>query len=955
MRKPTRFLIGTSAAMLFGTLVPLSMANDAPQDRAVGVTSASDVPADPAVRRGTLPNGMRYAIMHNQSPPRSASLRLRIDAGSLHERDDQRGVAHFLEHMVFNGTTNVPEGEFVRRLERHGLRFGADTNASTGFNQTIYKLELPVASDAVVDEALFLFREVADEATLAADAIDRERNIILSEERARATPRFRMFTDELAFLFAGQRLNDRMPIGLVETIKSAPRERFVEFYNAYYRPERATLIMVGDFDVDAMEAKIRARFGSWRGEGEAGGEPDLGAVARREATARVHVEPGGADRVALSWTRPYDDSADTRAERIRSVREAIAVQVLNRRLARIASSEGTPPFISASLTRATPGRSGEVIQIAASVRPSEWQGAVTAIEQEWRRLIEHGVTEGEVEMAVAGMRTAWDSAVAGAGTRLSNQLSDRLVDAVDSNRVFAAPATGRDIFLAAIDGLTVADVHAAARGLTQGAGEPLLYRSTPGPDTGGGDATLLAAWRASGATPVTAPEARAMVAWPYESFGTPGRVVERREIGDGIGATLVRFANGVRLTIKPTDFTDNQIQVIVSAGEGRAHFPEGTPSPAWAMSRGGFISGGLGKIGFEDMREALTGRNVGARALLLDDAVQLSGNARPEDFATQMQLIAAYLSDPRWDPSAWNRIRSLASARHNEFEATPGGIYERDAAQLLHAGDRRWGMPTQAEMESSSIDDLRALIEKPLAEGPVEVLIIGDVTVDEAIAQTAATFGALPQRRSARKVAPPQFPAPTAEPVRLTHSGRADQGLAMITWPTMGSLADLPTSRALSVLTAIYRLRLTDKVREEQGATYSPAVGQATSSSFDTFGFLYGRIEAPPALLDRFLVDAAAIAKDLTQTPVTADELERARKPMLESLRRSRASNNFWRFTLGGIHEDPRVATAITTQEADLQRITPEILQEVARRFLRPDTAWKLVIAPTSEAHSPTS
>ncbi|MGH8571028.1 MAG: M16 family metallopeptidase, partial [Gammaproteobacteria bacterium] len=181
---------------------------------------SSDLAVDPRIRYGVLPNGMRYALMKNGTPPGEASLRLHIGAGSLAEQDDQSGLAHFLEHMVLNGTRNVPEGDFVRRLERHGLRFGPDTNASTSFDRTLYMLELPETDAATVDTALFLLREVAGEATLDSAAIESERGIILSEERSRASPGQRIFEDEIAFMLKGDLLPRRIPIGTTEVIRT---------------------------------------------------------------------------------------------------------------------------------------------------------------------------------------------------------------------------------------------------------------------------------------------------------------------------------------------------------------------------------------------------------------------------------------------------------------------------------------------------------------------------------------------------------------------------------------------------------------------------------------------------------------------------------------------------------------------------------------------------------------
>ncbi|HEX3405778.1 MAG TPA: pitrilysin family protein, partial [Caulobacteraceae bacterium] len=227
---------------------PHADVSGAPLAHAVGEwpQANSDLKADPAIRFGALPNGMRYAIMRNATPPGQVSMRLHFDVGSLMERDDQQGLAHFLEHMAFNGSKNVPtRGEMVKDLERLGLAFGADTNAQTGFDSTVYKFDLPKSDDQTVDTSLMLLREIAGNLTLDQAAMDQERGVILSEERLRDTPGYRITKQRFGFMMAGQRPPERFPIGLVPVIQTAKVDRIADIYHRYYRPERATLIVVG--------------------------------------------------------------------------------------------------------------------------------------------------------------------------------------------------------------------------------------------------------------------------------------------------------------------------------------------------------------------------------------------------------------------------------------------------------------------------------------------------------------------------------------------------------------------------------------------------------------------------------------------------------------------------------------------------------------------------------------
>jgi zinc protease len=940
-------LLALAATLAFAASPVLSQTGRAAAPAAsLWPQAASDLAADPDVRFGALPNGMRYAIRRNATPPGGASLRLRIDAGSLHEGEDQRGLAHFLEHMVLNGTTNVPEGEFVRRLERHGLRFGPDTNASTEFQQTVYKLDLPRTDAETVDTALFLLREVAGEATLAASAIDAERGIVQSEERTRDGPQLRAVMDELGYMLQGQLLPNRFPIGVPAVIAGAQRDRFAAFYNSYYRPERATLIAVGDFDLDEMERKIRAQFGTWRGRGPAGRDPNLGRVAARGGQARIHVEAGLPARVALSWVRAPDLRPDTAATRSARLVDQLALQILNRRMERIAATQSPAPFIAGISLRSTLADSADITQLMAITQPGQWQAGLAAIEAEQRRLALHGVTQAELAREIQQLRTALTAAAAGAATRPSAALAEGLVATVDQDDVFTAPAETLRRFEQAAPAITTAQVDAAARAIF--AGDPLIFMTSPTP-VEGGETALLAAWRTAHAAPVAAGTTQQAQAWPYTAFGTPGTVAERRELA-GLGATAVRFANGVRLTVKRTSFADDQIMVSVRTGNGRQDFAADRPSPEWALPTA-FTNGGLGRISYEDMQEALASRTYDANFLVADDGFLLLGATRPEDFALQMQVFAAYVTDPGWRPTGWDRMRGFSRTLHDQAAATPGGVFGRDSGQLLHGGDRRWGTPSREEMAASSIADGRAVLDRALGRGPIEIVVVGDVDVEEAIRQAAATFGALPARADA---APPatriRFPAGTAEPVRLTHEGRADQGLAFVGWPTTGLYADTRQARTLDVLSDVFELRLIQKIREEQATTYSPQASHAASQAFADYGIFSAQIEARPEALAGFLRDAEGIVADLRDRPVSADELQRALRPRVETLQRQRNGNPWWLIALGRVQTDPRVAASIAAVTSEYEGITAADLQRAARTFLQPGRAYKLVIVPREGA-----
>ncbi|WP_293682101.1 pitrilysin family protein, partial [uncultured Phenylobacterium sp.] len=851
----------------------------------------SDLKPDPAIRFGSLPNGMRYALRKQSIPPGRTALRLWIGAGSMMETDAQQGLAHFLEHMAFNGSKGVKEGEMIKILERLGLAFGPDTNASTSFSETVYQLDLPRSDGETVDTALMLLRETASELTIAPAAVDRERGIVLSEERARDTPGYRVAIERMKFQLQGQRLPARLPIGKVEVLKTAPASLIADYYARWYRPDRAVLVAVGDFDVDAMETKIKASFSGWTAKAPPAREPDQGPIAQRTADARLVVDPGVTQTLQVAWVSPPDLSFDTVAKRRANLIETLGLQVLNRRYSAM-SRASDPPFLGAAAFKGQQDDAAEIATIGVNAEPGRWREALASAEQEQRRLVQYGVRQDELDREIAEVRAGLQAAAAGAATRRQVDLANEIVGSLADHTVVTAPADELATFEAAVKGLKAETVNAAVKGVFQGQG-PLVFMASP-QAIEGGKAAVLAALTSSQAVAVAPPAQAAEVAWPYETFGTPGKVAERREVAD-LQTTFVRFDNGVRLTIRPTKFRDDEVLVRVNIGQGMIGLPSDRQSPFWAASS--LIEGGLKKLDVEDMEKVLAAKVYGARFSVTDDAFVFSGGTRTDDLPTQLQVLAAYVTEPGWREAAFERIKTAGKTIHDQYEATDGGVMQRDLAGLLHSGDRRWTFPSREEIANARLSDLQAAITPALQTGPIEVVIVGDVVPDQVIAAAAATFGALPVRAESRPVPAAKravpFPRGAAQPVVLSHKGRGDQAIGYIGWGTTDYWADPQRARDTAILREVMKLRITEELREAQGVTYSPDVNSQHSLVWSGWGYVAANVEAPPEKLPGFFDDTLKIARDLAITEIGPDELARAKQPRLEQLQRAQLTNGY--------------------------------------------------------------
>lgn len=935
--------LAIAAAFAFTLLFSAAQAAPPQPLASVWPQTYAPFPPDPAMRFGTLPNGMRYVVMRNTTPGGQASLRLRFAAGSLYETDAEQGLAHLLEHMAFDGSTHVPNGEMVKILQRHGLGFGGDTNASTSWEETIYKLDLPKADPDTVDVSLMLLREVASELTLSQDAIDKERGVVLSEERLRDTPGYHVAKASLQLALDGQRAADRFPIGLVEAVKGATREQLLDIYTHYYRPERAVLVAVGDFDPNVMESKIKARFADWTAKSPPGAEPDRGAPLARGSVTELRVEPGAPEIVQMNWVAPPDLSPDSKAKRRAQMIDNLALAVLNRRLSKLVRAED-PPFLGASAYRDDVFHSAEVTTLQTETKPGGWRDALASADQEVRRLIQYGVSADELATEVDTYRAALKAAAEGEATRNTPAVADDIVATVASPEVETSPSEDLALFEEDVQGLTPADISEALKSVFGGSGPLTLVASAEPVD--GGQAAVAQAFAKIDAQPVTPPMAQAALSWPYDNLGAPGHVSEQREIAD-LGVTFVRFANGVRLTVMPTKFKTDEIQVMARIGHGRLELPSDHPTPLWAAA-GGFPEGGLDRIDTQDIDQVLRSRILGRTFAVGDDAFVLTGGTRPEDLDAQLQLLTAYVSHPGWRPEGFERLQSLAPTLLEQLKATPNGVLARDLSSLLHAKDPRWGIPSLGEIKGETPADLKALLAGPLGKGPIEVVIVGDTSVDAAIKAVGATFGALPSRDPGGPDAEQTiaFPPPTPAPIVLTHTGRADQAVGVVAWPTEDFLSDTLRARRLAILGEVLELRLTDQLRKAESVTYSPEAQSAPSTVFPHYGYMLADVEIPPAKLDGFFSDVQTITAALRDHDVSPDELERAKKPAVEDLQRRRETNEYWLAALAGAQTDPRKLEAIRTSVAQLEGVTADDIRREARAYLVDAKAWKLEVRP---------
>ncbi len=908
----------------------------------------SDLKADAQARFGTLENGLRYVIRANHEPKQRASLRLLIEAGALQEKDDQQGLAHFLEHMAFNGSVHYPPGTLIEYFQRMGMNFGGDTNASTWYRRTLYLLELPDTKEATLAEGFKVFGDYAGGLLLGQEEIDRERGIILSEKRTRDSVGYRTSMATQNFLLAGTMYAKRDVIGPNAVLQQAGRDRFVDLYNTWYRPELMSLVVVGDIDVDLVERKVRAAFGSLQPRGPARPQPDLGHVPAFAGTRAFYHYEGEAPNtnVSIATITPYTKEPDAAAVHLRDLPRMLAHAMINRRLSILAKEENAP-FIN--------GRAGagenygfyRQTMIGLTCRGEQWTAALGVADQELRRALEHGFQKPELAEVVANFRNSLEQAVRTASTRRSDAMADEIADTLLERDVWTTPADDLALYGPALEGMTVDVCQAALRQAWSPTHRLVMVTGNAKiPSEGGETAAIAAAFEKSRATPVAAPVAQAEAKWAYTDFGAPGKIKARETIAD-LDLTLITFENGVRLNLKKTDFEANRIRINVRLGSGQLIEPRDQPGLATYTGRT-FTAGGLGRHSADDLRQILAGRTVGTGFSPGGDAFTLGGATNREDLLLQFQLMAASITDPGYRPEAARQARKWIDQVYRSFEHTAGGPFTLEVAKLVAGGDSRFGLPAEPEMLKRTLAEVQAWLAPELAGGAMEVAVVGDLDLEATIAAAAATLGALPPRRPRPALEDlRQVRFPTQPFVReFTVPTEIPKGEVVLYWPTTDG-RDIRRARRLNLLAEVFSDRLRLKVREEMGDAYSPGAGSAAGDLYPGYGYIQAAVTIDPPRARQVADMIVRIAGELAEKGVTADELERAKQPVLTSLRESARTNQYW---IGNVvaraQEKPEVLDWCRSRYADNEAITVEELSALARSYLGAARASRVTVVP---------
>ena len=918
------------------------------------IYEGSDVPRDEEWIFGELPNGLRYAVRKNGVPPDQVSVRVRIDAGSLHEEESELGYAHLLEHLLFRESRYLGPAEAIPTWQRLGATFGSDTNAETSPTHTVYKLDLPNVNEAKLAESMKLLSGMVRSPVLSDANVKAEVPIVLAEKRERGGPGERAGNASREVLFSGQRLATRTPIGTEETLGAATGDSVSAFYKRWYRPENAVIVAAGDMDPLQLAAEIEKWFGDWQGEGPAVPAPDFGdPVAPAGADPEnpvgevgVVVEPDLPRSFTYAVMRPWRPVQDTVAYNEGLLRDALAQALINRRLESRARAGGS--YLYAQVSQDDVSRSADMTFVSFAPLTSDWKAALDDIRGVIADALATPPSQEEIDRELAEFEIVFKSQVEQRRVLPGPRLADDIVNAVDIREAVAAPETVLTVFNSMRETITPELVLDHTRALFTG---DVIRASYVTPATGEASAEAI---RAALGEDIAA-DAEARVAAQAISFddlpavGEPGEVVAQAPIGV-LDIEQVEFANGVKAILWANDAEPGRVAVKVRFGAGyRAIDPE---DAVYAnLGYAALIGSGIGDLGQEELDVLATGRKFGFDFQTGDGAFSFYAQTREQDLEEQLYLFAAKLAMPGWDPNPVVRAKAAGKLAYESYGANPNGVLQRDLEYLLSDRDARFRTPTPQMFDAATPEGFRETWEPLLKQGPVEVLVFGEFDKAATVDALRRTFGALAPRDAApadvleRPVAFPE----ADETVVRHHRGDANQAAAVIAWPSGAGVEKLRESRRLEVLVSLFNNRLMEAMREHAGASYSPVVRSEWPSDVSSGGRIAALAQLRPEDVPVFFAEAERIAQELASAPVSEDEYNRVVEPLRQYVSRASTGNLFWLYQLEGATQDPRRIPMLRFLLADYTQTPPAELQALAQKYFGSRAGWRLAVIPQGQ------
>ena len=912
----------------------------------LGQALAQPLPTDPRLVRGELENGLSYIILEHDNPPKRASIYLHISTGSMNETDEQRGIAHYLEHMAFNGSENFKSGEVMGFFESLGLTFGRHQNAFTSFDQTVYILDLPDNKVETLGKGMLFFADVAGRLSLLETEIDNERQIIIEEKRARQGARMRVQEYILENIAPGSRFSQRMPIGTEQTLMSVHGDDFRKYYSKWYIPSNMTLIVVADMDADSVRKIIKEHF--------AGGEKqprpvdaDAGVLPTHAMRAIVAHDPELV-RATVSIARlDVPSGAVTTYERYREhLIEYLGIQAFNRRLEALVAA-GETSFTRANGSASDTFNAFKWIQLDARGDKEHWQQMLAELATELQRARIHGFTPREIEDARTMMLAAAERAVEVEPTRGARRILGALNMAIATGETIMSAQQELDVIKKLLPAISAEHVAERFTEVFDNSAVTFIAQLPAGVEIPTESELIAFGTKALSVRP----EPRTQEDRPTSLMAelpTPGEVVQidRHMEADVWSAWL---SNNIRVHYRFMDYKKDEVTIDITLAAGEilesADNRGITQAAILAWRRPATTT-----LSSTNIRDLMTGDKVNVSGGAGGDSLRLTVTGSPEDLETGLKLAHLLLTEPYLEPAAFDQWqqRQIDSIKARDLD--PRTYFAEQMRRTVYpVAQARTQNPTVLQIQSLTRAQSQLWIEKTIATAPIEVSIVGDLDRDRAFELISRYIGSLPHRERINDETLDQMrhiKRPVGPLVSDT-SIPTQTDVAVVFTGFYGADRDqLTDTRLLSMASRILSTRMLEEVREDEQLVYSPGVASYPDDTYPGFGLFFAFGFTDPAKADRLAERFEQILADFALNGPTQEELTKAKTQIANDLDKQMKEPRFWKSKLSSMNYRGVKLDDILSMPEAYQSFTTSDIQETFSRYHTPEASARIIVRP---------
>ena len=933
---------------LFHCAGPKSTVRESDTTRPIESWSLDEsLPLDPQISTGRLENGMVYFIRKNNKPENRAELRLVINVGSILESEAEQGLAHFTEHMAFNGTAHFEKQEIVDYLESIGMRFGPEINASTGFDETTYMLEVPTDSLEILEKAFQIFEDWAHGLSFEGEEIDKERGVIIEEWRLGRGAEARMLDKQLPILLKDSKYAERLPIGKIDILESFEHETLKEFYKTWYKPDLMALVAVGDFDVTHIEDLIRIYFSNLEKPESPTGRPEYPIPDHDETLFAMATDPEATQtRVSVYFKRPLLPET-TVGDYKRMIIENIYDGILNERISELLK-QADPPFLYAVAGSGRFVRTKGMYTVQAGVKEGGILRGLETLLIEAERVRRHGFTDTELDRMKADMQRGMEQALKEKDKTRSSRYASEYVRHFTEQEPVPGIEFESQLYQRFIPEISLEEINSLAAGTITDSNRVILISApekeeSPLPS----EEELLAVFD----------KVRAMPIEPYvddvsdeplvREIPKPGRIIKETRI-DTLDVTEWRLANGVRVILKPTDFKNDQI-LFDSFSPGGTSLAPDSLYIACALASSVIRESGFGPFSQIELNKKLAGKAVRVSPAIGGLSEGLSGSASPQDIETLFELIYLMSTEPRADSSAFlgfqQRMKGYIENRSARPEAAYSDTIQVTMAQYHHRA-RPWSGELLDEMDLDvSLDFYR---ERFADASDFTFVFVGNFTPDSLSGLVETYLGGLPSIDRKETWIDLGIEPPDGKVEKVIRKGMEPKARVQISF-TGETEYSREKAFLFNSMVSVLRIKLREEIREDKGGTYGVSVSGSLSRQPRESYDLTVSFGCNPERVDELSSSVFNQLDSLITLGVDKMVIEKVQETQRRNYETQLKENGFWLNLLYRSYYFDTDPLNVLNYLDLIESLSPESVQKTLQAYFDPDDYLKFVLLPEGE------